>query len=207
MHGLVNELGTYAIGYNKVNYKDVSGWYEQPANFVLSRDIMNDINGSFVPKNPITRGDLAFYLKNMSGQNYEAPGSNFKDVPKSHQYSKSIDWAYSTGLIKGYEDGTFRPDKIITRQELAVMLNRYTQIIAKSYMPIINEKIYFKDEKNIGGFAKDSVSYLQKAGVIGGRDNGKFDPLANVTRAECAKMITTLVDGVMYGRVTITPTD
>lgn len=205
VQAIINEVGKYAVGYEKTAYKDVTGWYEPTANFVLARGIMNDIKGLFMPKDSITRADLAFYLSNMSDQNSKASSNNFSDVSKDHPYAKSIDWAYSTGLIKGYEDGTFKPNQVITRQELAVMLNRYTQIIAKSYMPMINKKVNFKDDNKISPYGKEAVSYLQQAGVIGGRGNGYFDPLDNVTRAECAKMITIVMNGIMDGKTKFVP--
>lgn len=205
IEGLINELGTYAVGYKTISHTDVFGWYEPPASFVLARGIMNDINGLFMPKASITRSDLAFFLSNMGGENMESLNSTFIDVPKDHPYMKSIDWAYGAGLIKGYEDGTFKPDQVITRQELAVMLNRYTQIIGKSHMPRINKQITFKDNNKISPFAKESVSSLQQADVIGGRGNGYFVPGDNVTRAECAKMIQAVMDGIIDGKTRFIP--
>lgn len=207
VEGTINEAGTYAVGYRPVDYKDVFGWYESPANFVLSRGIMNVIDGAFMRKESITRADLAFYLSNMSDQNIEPLNNAFTDVSADHPYAESINWAYFTGLIKGYEDKTFKPDQVITRQELAVMLDRYTQIIGKSHMPRTSKEVTFKDNNQISPFAKESVSYLQQADVIAGRGDGYFVPGDNVTRAECAKMITTVMNGIMDGKTKFTPMD
>ncbi len=205
VEGLISEPGDYAVGYKTISHKDVYGWYESPASFVLARGIMNDVNGLFMPKNSITRADLAFYLSNMSDQSSEVSSNKFSDISTNHPYKKSINWAYSAGLIKGYEDGTFKPDQVITRQELAVMLNRYTQIIGKSYMPRVNKKESFKDDHKISSFAKESVSSLQQANVIGGRGNGYFVPGDHVTRAECAKMIQAVMGGIMEGKTKFIP--
>ena len=205
IQALISSPGIYAVGYEKINYPDVSGWYQSDANFVLSRGIINDINGLFMPKKLITRADLAYYLKNMSEEDIKRPASQFKDVSKDHPYKEAIDWAYSTGVIKGYEDGTFKPDQVISRQELAVMLDRYTKIIAKIHMPMMHPKLVFKDDKKINKFARESVSYLQQAGAIGGRDNGRFDPQDHVTRAECAKMIRIVMSGIMDGKIKFKP--
>jgi len=82
IEGVISEVGNYAIGYEKVIYEDVTGWYGTCANFVLDRGIMNKINGSFMPKDSITRADLAFYLNNMSDQSIESSSNTFSDVSK-----------------------------------------------------------------------------------------------------------------------------
>ncbi|MDD4592151.1 MAG: S-layer homology domain-containing protein [Parabacteroides sp.] len=205
IQALINEAGSYAVGYEEVAFNDVSGWYQPYVNFVSARGIMYG-NDSFMPNNPITRGDLAHFLANMSDVDIKNYNSNvFLDISNNHLYAKSIAWAYSTGVIEGYEDGTFKPDQIITRQELAAMLNRYTNIISKAYLPMKFEQKDFKDDKQIASYAKESVYYLQQAGVINGRGNNYFVPLENVTRAECAKMITTVMNGIMDGKTTFVP--
>lgn len=54
----------------------------------------------------------------------EETNMKFKDVPDTHWAAKAIDELSEKGIIKGYEDGTFRPDESITRAEAAVMLSR-----------------------------------------------------------------------------------
>ena len=207
VQALIDEPGTYAVGYNNVTYSDVSGWANPYVSFVAQRNIMNDFNGFFKPHDNITRGDLAFYLANISDEDIEAlSASAFIDVSPDHPYAKSIAWAYNTGVITGYEDKTFRPDQVINRQELAAMLYRYTQIIAKTYMPKVNTLKSFKDDNLIGVFAKDAVYCLQQAGIVEGKGNNTFDPLNKVTRAECAKMISGLINSIIDGSAKFTPT-
>lgn len=200
IQALVGEPGTYAVGYKQVSYSDIKGWYKPYANFVMARGIMNEKKGMFSPNDPITRGDLAFYLKNMSDDRGGVSQSNFKDVPRSHPYANSIDWAYAKGLIKGYSDGSFKPDQVISRQELAAMLYRYIEVDAQVPMPTLHQKQNFKDGGKIASYAKEAISSLQQSGVINGRGNGYFVPQANVTRAECAKMIVTVMEGIMDGK-------
>ncbi|MFC4804768.1 S-layer homology domain-containing protein [Filifactor villosus] len=200
IEALIDEGGIYAVGYKEVSYSDIKGWYKPYANFVMARGIMNEKKGMFSPNDPITRGDLAFYLKNMSDDRGRVSQSNFKDVPRSHPYANSIDWAYAKGLIKGYSDGSFKPDQVISRQELAAMLYRYIEVDAQVPMPTLHQKQTFKDGGKIASYAKEAISSLQQSGVIDGRGNGYFVPQANVTRAECAKMIVTVMEGIMDGK-------
>lgn len=209
LQALIKEAGSYAIGYDKVALNDVKGWYEPYVNFVAARGIMNtNDDGAFMPHQSITRGDLAYFLANMSDETIENyTNHEFLDVSDDHPYEKSISWAYTTGVIKGYQDGTFRPDQVITRQELAVMHNRYADIIGKTYLPRKFVPQDFKDDREIASYAKESVYYLQQAGVINGRSNNHFEPRENVTRAECAKMIATVIDGIMECKTKFVPLD
>ena len=72
---------------------------------------------------------------------------------------------------------------------------------------MIIKKETFKDDHKIATFAKESVSTLQQAFVIGGREGGYFAPQDNVTRAECAKMISIIMDGIMDGKTKFVPID
>jgi hypothetical protein len=49
----------------------------------------------------------------------------FSDVPSNHPHHQGITWAEKAGVVKGYPDGTFRPDAPVTRGQLSTMLYRY----------------------------------------------------------------------------------
>ena len=109
--------------------------------------------------------------------------------------------ANSAGIITGYSDGTFQPNRLVTRQELAAMLHRYSQLVGDTYLPRTVALQPFQDHDKIASFAKNAISDLQQAGILNGRDNGCFAPQEYVTRAECAKMIYGLMYGIMEGKV------
>lgn len=69
-------------------------------------------NGYFGPKDSCTRTQLVVILWRMAGKPAPiSPGRSFKDVNSSMSSYKAIMWAVSSGIIKGYSDGTFSPDK------------------------------------------------------------------------------------------------
>ena len=49
----------------------------------------------------------------------------FEDVTEEHMYSPAVAWAKSIGLIAGYEDGTFKPDELVTVSAARGILSRY----------------------------------------------------------------------------------
>jgi hypothetical protein len=58
----------------------------------------------------------------------EENNMKFMDVPETHWAAKAIDELSEKGIIKGYEDGTFRPDEPISRAEVAVMISRALEV-------------------------------------------------------------------------------
>lgn len=116
---------------------------------------------------------------------------NFPDVPDAQPNSKAINLLYKDGIIKGYEDGKFRPDSEVTRAELTKMIVSAlaTPEISKfsSCFPDVQKEwfapyiCYAKDHKWISGFA-----------------DGKFHPNDKVTRVESIKII---VNGFFNGKI------
>ncbi|MFD0587994.1 glycosyl hydrolase family 8 [Paenibacillus sp. GCM10027627] len=128
--------------------------------------------GSVTPKDPSEEP------KNPSEQ--ELP--QFKDIQK-HWAEKDIRRAVEKGIIKGYEDETFRPDKGMTRAEFAVILARVFNLRSNG------TSFEFKDESKIGLWAKESIAAAVEAGIINGYSDGTFQPGRAITRAEMAAMI------------------
>ncbi|EFM25440.1 hypothetical protein HMPREF9225_0946 [Peptoniphilus duerdenii ATCC BAA-1640] len=111
----------------KPNFKDTkSAWYNTAINAVVAKNLMfADKDGDFRPNEPITRGEFAralFFIDKKN--NAVAP---FADV-KGHVYEEAINQAYGNDRIKGYPDGTFKPDATITRAEAATILNNYADL-------------------------------------------------------------------------------
>ena len=78
-----------------------------------------------------------------------------------------MNWAAETNVVDGYEDGTFRPDRAVTRQEMAVMVRNFAQSTGKQF-PSINSVVTFRDQNQIASWASSAVKLCQQAGVING---------------------------------------
>lgn len=101
-----------------------------------------------------------------------------------------VDFLKTAGITNGYNDGTFRPGKNITRQEFSVMLFRYLGLDPAKYETV---ELPFADNAKIGDFALTAVKALYTEGVING-STGKdgrlyFNPGSSLTRAQAAAMI------------------
>ena len=172
-----------------VQFSDVSAnaWYYTAISSLSDKGILSGTGaGKFSPTATLTRGQFVTMLakSTLSAndlQQYNFSGY-FKDVTVSHWANPFVNWAYETRVASGYEDGTFQPDKAVTRQEMAVMVNNLAKSTGKKF-PAINQATAFKDQWQIASWAVQSVSLCQQADVINGDgDTGNFRPESPASR-------------------------
>ena len=172
-------------------------WYRDPVAFVYEGGLMIGVSDTtFAPDAPMTRAMFVTVLYRLSGEDAEVTDA-FSDVPASEWYARAVGWAVSSGIVEGYPDGTFRPDDLITREEAAATVVRYSGY-AEQRLPKHSATApgSFADGGAIADWAKGDVDALRVAGVFRGDENVNFNPTANLTRAEAATVI--------YNYVTVT---
>lgn len=106
----------------------------------------------------------------------------FSDV-SGNANAAAIGKAAAAGIINGYADGSFRPDNMVTRAELAVMVSRALKLQASTNVT------GFTDEAVIPGWALPSVAALKEAGLLEGVIADSFEPSKQVTAGEVAKVL------------------
>jgi len=146
-------------------------------------------DNTFEPNRPITRAEFALLLVlalNLGESDEELP---FLDADRIGDWAKqAVAKAVQSGIIRGDEKGLFRPDAPITRAEMAVMLARALRSAGDS------AESGFADDAQIPAWAKGSARALRSMGIIQGRGDGRFEPLALTSRAEAAKAIFNLLE-------------
>ncbi|HHX27974.1 MAG TPA: hypothetical protein GX716_03075 [Firmicutes bacterium] len=105
------------------------------------------------------------------------------DIP-GHWAEKYILRLVSLGVVGGYEDGSYRPEAGITRQEFAKMV-----VLAAGLEADAEPELTFADAGEIAGWARGYVSAAVNAGIITGVGDNRFAPADPVTRAQAATMI------------------
>ncbi|MFH1577006.1 MAG: S-layer homology domain-containing protein, partial [Candidatus Margulisiibacteriota bacterium] len=110
----------------------------------------------------------------------------YPDVAKDYWAAEQISYIGTLGIIKGYPNGTFKPDGNITRAELSTLLVR-TKMGGDENVPNAANKV-FKDLA-LSHWAAKYVNLAAKDGIVKGYPDGTFKPLANITRAEGLAMI------------------
>ncbi len=106
----------------------------------------------------------------------------FKDVKNSHWAGAAINKMVNKGIIKGYDDGTFRPNATITRGEFATLLARVLNLDTTG---VINS---FTDVKADAWYT-DGILALYKAGITTGRPDGTFGVNLPITNEEISTML------------------
>lgn len=108
------------------------------------------------------------------------PLPKFSDIAR-HWAERTIISAVDLKLIGGYPDGTFKPNKSVTRAEFTVML---MNALRKEN----TEATTFKDQNEIGEWAVNQIAQAVRAGIVSGYGDGRFRPNSVITRAEMAVM-------------------
>jgi len=166
-----------------------SDWYYNAVEFVKTKGVMVGSSAqTFSPQKLLTRAEMVQILYNIEGGTVERL-DHFKDVDNGKWYAKAVNWACEKGLINGYANGTFRPDKAATREELVSVIHRYAQY--KSYdTDAVKDSAFsgFTDGKKVSTWARNAMQWAVSEGIISGKPGGKLDPKGTATRAETAQI-------------------
>ena len=177
-------------------YEDIgSHWAKDIVVELLKNQIITaKTEDAFKPNDRITRGEFAEFIVNAMGFQTRPYEGSFKDVPSSNLKAVFIESAYREGIIKGLGNEIFAPNRLINREEMAVM-------VAKAYekrkgtnalqsMPVLT----FADHNQISDWALEAVKSASHLGIVKGRGNNRFEPKASATRAEASVMIKKMLD-------------
>lgn len=173
-------------------FKDVDSndWYYNAVEYVYKNNIITGYNKTtFAPNDKLTRGMLVTIIYRMEGSKAVSGTPKFPDVKDSSQYYfKAVKWATDNNIISGYDNGKFGPNDNITREQLAVILNRYAKFKGKD-VSAYNNLSSFKDRSDVSDYATKQMKWAVGAGVITGNSNGTLKPQGEATRAEAAAML------------------
>ncbi|MBH5319632.1 InlB B-repeat-containing protein [Paenibacillus sp. GSMTC-2017] len=193
----VNSLtnSTYSIIWNPVTFKDTTDhWANTAIQDMGSRMIISGKgNASFYPDQEITRAEFAAIIVRALGLKPVQGASPFSDIDANDWYNEEIQTAYAYKLISGFEDGTFRPMDMITREQAMVIIAKAMKItdLRTNSSSISTEQLLqsFTDIGNVSAWAKNSIADCLLTGIISGKNGNELAPQTNITRAEVASMI------------------
>lgn len=178
-------------GAQKAIFTDVtqSAWYSQAVNYVTRSGLMSGTStGVFSPDGAMTRAMLVTVLWRAEGQPEAASSTSFTDVTDGSWYSSAVSWAVENGIVNGTSDTAFSPDKSITRQEIAAILQRYAKYKNADVTQTADLSSY-ADNSEIASWASDAMAWAVKSGVITGATSTTLAPSSNATRAQVATML------------------
>ncbi len=164
---------------------DEDDWFYDDVVAAAEEGYINGMEpGKYEPLGKLTRAQFATMI--ARAMNYDSNPdveASFPDVKDDHYAKAAINFCYENDIIRGYEDGTFKPDKTISRQEVAAILARAFNLEE------ISSKAY-PDDSQIAGWASDDVyKCLAAELMMGDADTGNFRPVSDLTRAEAATIL------------------
>ena len=153
----------------------------------------------FLPNEKITRAQYVSLLIRAlgltSGSGVEL---NFKDINDNAWYEEAVITAVEYGFVSGYADRTFKPNKTISREEIAVITVRALEFVEEKQSVDITKINKFDDANEIDSWAKNSVATAVNLELINGKEERKFDPKASTTRAEGIVLLKRLLNELNF---------
>ncbi|WP_419886124.1 LamG-like jellyroll fold domain-containing protein [Paenibacillus sp. B-A-8] len=138
--------------------------------------------GIYKPNQEITRAEWVTLINRVFNLQ-EKSEISFTDVLEAGSHYKDIQKAVAAGYVSGYDDGSFRPQQVVSRQEAAVMLHRLFQLNASANTSAP------KDVEDLPSWSQEAVLSLFGEGYLNGYSDGSFKGAKAVTRAEALRMI------------------
>lgn len=172
---------------NHSNYADI--------NYLLEKKVISADKKAYGVKDIVTREEVAIMVAKAVNLDGTPRDTKFSDVKKSNPNSGYIQSAVESGIINGYDDGTFKPNTKVTRGHMAAFISRAFELPSGSKT--------FKDVRK-GHTAYNAVSELAAANITTGYEDGTFKPANNLTRAHISAF---LARAIQYaeGKNTATP--
>ncbi|MFC5528980.1 Ig-like domain-containing protein [Cohnella yongneupensis] len=182
----------YAVIRKDVIYTDMTKhWAVKEVTQLASKFIVDGPKSkTFAPDKNITRAEFAEYLARglgLSGDKQAA--SRYQDVSATNASAAYIGAVSKAGIVEGGNDGTFRPNASITREEMATMLVRAMSFAGVSTVSTPTSLNSFKDKAKVSSWAKEGMQISVMAGLIKGISATELKPQNNATRAEATVML------------------
>lgn len=170
-------------------FTDVSkndGCYDA-VDYLYSKGIMNGTSSTkFSPNGELTRAMVVTILYRAQGEPAVHTSGSFKDVAAGCYYTEAVEWAAANNIVKGFTDGTFKPDKSVTREQLAAFLSRFAQY---NDAKIIEADGQLSTDAVVSSWARKNVEWAVAEGIL--TSVQARNAVQNATRAEVAMAIYT----------------
>ncbi|MFZ5815065.1 MAG: S-layer homology domain-containing protein [Bacillota bacterium] len=168
-----------------------------PGDYYLA--VIADYTGTVVETNETNNvAMLPTKVLAADDQPHQSPGPDshcetdlFTDLPKDHPACSAINLLVGKGIVSGYPDGTFQPDKSVTRAEFSKLF-----VLAMGEEPLPGQSLAFSDTQGHWAAAQGHLQAAVGLGALSGFPDGSFKPDDPVTRAQGVKIAVTGMGGL-----------
>lgn len=177
-----------------VNFTDIVNERRRDAIINLaSRGVLAGIKkDKFMPNTTVTRAMVAAVFMRISKDKFINTSMSAKDIMMKDWYFNSVKWAMTHGIVAGYPDGSFKPMKKVSRQELAVMLEGLLKLYNINMPNIVD--VDYSAYSYLPAWSRDAVIDVVRKGLleVGQKGQNAFDK--GVSRADFAYAIDKIVE-------------
>ncbi|MFD0714493.1 S-layer homology domain-containing protein [Paenibacillus sp. GCM10027626] len=186
-------LGRFAAAYSSASFSDLemAPWARKEIEALAARDVVRgDGSGRFRPDSVVTRAEFVSML--MNALDREQPEAripvSMSDVQERAWYAGSLAAALEAGIVQGKSERVFGGNEPLSRQDMAVMVDRALQAFKLDRGVSLPVRTEFIDRAEISGYAAEAVQSLQATGILKGTGE-RFAPKAWSTRAQAAVVL------------------
>lgn len=172
------------------DFSDMPDDWSTPAlTAAIDNGLLSGSDGKILPKDYLTRAQMATIIVRAFGAVSETSMSSFKDVPQDSWYYSFMQKAVAMKVFTGDGSGYLTPEANITREQVFVVLSRAFDLTATGGTACLDK---FTDKGDIAAWAAPYAAALVEKGYVNG-SNGCLYPKNNITRAEFAQIMYNIV--------------
>ncbi|RKP53012.1 hypothetical protein D7Z26_14825 [Cohnella endophytica] len=191
----------YAVAVSDYSFGDIAKhWASDDITLLANKRIVSGVSANaFAPNRNISRAEFATLVVRALGLDTTSGAKTaFTDVKSTAWYASYVETAARYGIIRGMTDGTFHPEKEVTRAEMAVMLAQAMQVAQAQAANSGSAVSFSRDNGKIADWARSSVEAVVRAGIMTGKSADTFAPQDLATRAEAAVTLKRLLQAVGF---------
>ncbi|OBY80930.1 hypothetical protein BBG47_03620 [Paenibacillus sp. KS1] len=195
---VVKQAGTYRVIEYTKSYEDISGIYPE-ARYAIealtAKHIVQGISETlFSPSKAVTRAEFSSMIvkalsldRLITDRKEEAA---YSDVRKGDWYYEDVKIMHQLQITKGYDDGTFKPNEPVTREQMVVMMMNALQILGQVQGGNAQASgNAFADQNAISSWAQSSVNKAKEMKIVSGTGQNLFMPKQSSNRADTAVLV------------------
>lgn len=172
-------------------FSDISGhWAEDEILSAVDAGLFSGISETaFAPEQPVSRAMFTTVLWRLAGSPAAGSAAPFADVEAGSWYAEAVAWAAGQKIVDGVSAAAFAPDQLITREQMAAMLYRFSAAMGQD-TGSGQSLDGFADAASVSDWAADAAAWAVGSGCLTGKPGNLLDPQGTATRGEAAVIIT-----------------
>jgi len=180
-------------------FVDMDGhWANNAVDYVAARGLFAGTGDgtTFSPEVPMTRGMLAQVIYNLEGAEKHTYVHGFTDIPAGQWYTAAVNWAAREDVVAGYGDGSYKPNKILSREEFAQILYNYAKALGYD-VNVSADLSTFADGDEVSWWATAAMQWAVGTGLMSGKGGNILGATHTATRAEGAQLFMNFMEKII----------